>query len=68
MRKFDEPREILIPDVLGTDDKNSCPGILRFRIGTEDQVLYPTFSERAFLLYSLMRPAEMKHTEEGRFL
>lgn len=43
---FTEPRELLIPTVIGTLEKNTCPGLLRFEINGVEQKLYPTDAGR----------------------
>ncbi len=47
---FDEPKELLIPNVLGTMDTNACPGVLHFRIDGLEQVLYPTSAGKGFFI------------------
>ncbi len=65
---FDEPREIMIPTVLGIDEKNSCPGIIRFRIGDTEQVLYPTSSETGFFIVFADETSGNETYGGGRFI
>ncbi|GAH83155.1 unnamed protein product, partial [marine sediment metagenome] len=38
---YEEPRELLIPTIIGTVEKNMCPGILRFDVNGVQQEFYP---------------------------
>jgi len=50
---FDEPMEILIPTMIGTVEKNTCPGVLRFSINGIGQELYPTGTgEKWFIIFA----------------
>ena len=50
---FNEPMEILIPTMIGTVEKNTCPGVLRFSINGIRQELYPTGTgEKWFIIFA----------------
>jgi uncharacterized protein (DUF1684 family) len=50
---FDEPRELLIPTIIGTVEKNMCPGILRFQVNGVEQQLYPVSAgKRLFVIFA----------------
>ncbi len=50
---YEEPRELLIPTIIGTVEKNMCPGILRFNISGVEQEFYPvTAGKRLFVIFA----------------
>jgi uncharacterized protein (DUF1684 family) len=65
---FKDPRELMIPTVIGTYEKNQCPGVLKFRVDGTDQELYPSLSgDELFIVFA----DETSGTETyggGRFL
>lgn len=67
---FSEPKEILIPNVLGGNFKMKSPGILRFKLGGKKYTLEPVLDEIGDELFIIFRDATSK-TETygaGRFL
>jgi uncharacterized protein (DUF1684 family) len=65
---YDEPRELLIPTIIGTVEKNMCPGTLRFSVNGVQQVFYPVAAgKRLFVIFSDETSAEETYGG-GRFL
>ncbi len=51
--EFEEPRELLIPTVIGTVEKNMCPGTLLFKVNGVQQEFYPVeASKRLFVIFA----------------
>ena len=65
---FSEPREFLIPTVLGTAEKYLCPGILRFSIGGTGQELYPVDSDEGLFIIFADETSGLETYGGGRFL
>ena len=65
---FEEPRELLIPTVIGTVEKNECPGILRFNIGDTEQVLYPSGAGEGLFIIFADESSGLETYGGGRFL
>ncbi len=50
---YEEPRELLIPTIIGTVEKNMCPGILRFNVKGVQQEFYPVAAgKRLFVIFA----------------
>ena len=67
-RAFDEPRELLIPTVIGTLEKNTCPGILRFGINGSRQELYPSGTEEGLFIVFADETNGIETYGGGRFI
>ncbi len=65
---FAEPREFLVPTVLGTFESYRCPGILRFSIGGTGQVIYPMESGERFFIIFADGTSGLETYGGGRFL
>jgi uncharacterized protein (DUF1684 family) len=65
---YEEPREMLIPTVLGTFEKNLCPGVLRFSVGDIGQELYPSQAGKGFFLIFADETSGLETYGGGRFL
>jgi uncharacterized protein (DUF1684 family) len=65
---FEEPREMLIPTVLGTYEKNQCPGVLKFKVDGTDQELYPSLSGNDFFIVFADETSGRETYGGGRFL
>lgn len=67
---FKEPKEVLIPNVLGGNFKMKSPGVLRFKLGGKKYALEPVLEEGSDELFIIFRDATSR-TETygaGRFL
>lgn len=65
---FREPGELLIPTVIGTFEKNICPGVLRFSVGGVEQKLYPSEAgDRLFIIFA-DETSGLETYGSGRFL
>jgi uncharacterized protein (DUF1684 family) len=65
---YEEPRELLIPTVIGTVEKNICPGILHFNVNGVQQEFYPvTAGKRLFVIFADETSA-LETYGGGRFL
>jgi uncharacterized protein (DUF1684 family) len=65
---YEEPRELLVPTVIGTEEKNTCPGILRFQVNGVEQQLYPVSAgQRLFIIFADETSA-LETYGGGRFL
>ena len=65
---FKEPKEMLIPTVQGTLEKNQCPGILKFEVGGVDQELYPSSSGSSLFIVFADETSGLATYGGGRFL
>jgi uncharacterized protein (DUF1684 family) len=66
--EFEQPYELNIPTVLGTEEKSSCPGILRFRVAGKKQVLYPTLAGNSLFIVFADETSGLDTYGGGRFL
>lgn len=67
---FDEPKKVLIPNVLGGNFKMKSPGVLKFKIKGKEYLLEPVVEEGSDNLFIIFRDLSSK-TETygaGRFL
>jgi uncharacterized protein (DUF1684 family) len=66
--KYDPPKKILIPTILGTIEESYSPGKLIFTIGSEEYSLEPTSSgSKLFIVYADLTSGEETYGA-GRFL
>lgn len=65
---YDEPRELLIPTIIGTVEKNMCPGILRFTIDGVEQVFYPVAAGKKLFVIFADETSALETYGGGRFL
>jgi uncharacterized protein (DUF1684 family) len=65
---FDKPRELLIPTIIGTVEKNMCPGILHFQVNGSEQQLYPVSAGRRLFVIFADETSAMETYGGGRFL
>ena len=65
---FDEPMELQIPNIIGTIEKGSCPGILHFKVGGQNLELYPTGSGDHLFLVFADETSGLETYGGGRFL
>ena len=65
---FDEPKELLIPTVVGTVEKNNCPGLLRFTVGGAEQELHPSEAEDGLFIIFADETSGIETYGGGRFL
>lgn len=67
---FDEPKEVLIPNVLGGNFKMKSPGVLKFKLGGREYSLEPVLesgSERLFIIFKDLT-SKTETYGAGRFL
>jgi uncharacterized protein (DUF1684 family) len=67
-KAFEKPRKFFIPNVLGTAEEQECPGILRFRVGDVEQMLYPTDAGERFFIVFADQTSGHETYGGGRFL
>jgi uncharacterized protein (DUF1684 family) len=65
---YAEPRELLIPTVIGTVEKNMCPGIIHFRINGVEQQLYPVAAGKRLFVIFADETSALETYGGGRFL
>jgi len=67
---FSEPKEVLIPNVLGGNFKMKSPGILRFKLNGKKYALEPVLEDGSDRLFIIFRDATSKTDTygAGRFL
>ena len=65
---YEEPRELLIPTIIGTVEKNMCPGILRFTVDGVEQVFYPVAAGRRLFVIFADETSALETYGGGRFL
>ena len=65
---YKEPRELLIPTIIGTVEKNMCPGILRFKVGGVEQVFYPVDAGKRLFVIFADETSALETYGGGRFL
>ena len=70
LKPFAEPKEVLIPNVLGGNFKMKSPGVLRFKLNGKKYALEPVLRKTArtnFLSFSATRQAAKKPTARDVF-
>ena len=65
---YEEPLELLIPTVIGTVEKNMCPGILHFNVDGVQQKLYPVAAGRRLFVIFADETSALETYGGGRFL
>ncbi len=67
---FSEPKDVLVPNVLGGSFKMKSPGVLRFRIGSRTFTLEPVVEDGEKQLFIIFRDLSSKKASygAGRFL
>jgi uncharacterized protein (DUF1684 family) len=65
---YEEPRELLIPTVIGTVEKNMCPGILHFTVNGVQQKFYPVTAGRRLFVIFADETSALETYGGGRFL
>ena len=65
---YEEPRELLIPTIIGTVEKNMCPGILRFNVNGVQQEFYPVAAGRRLFVIFADETSALETYGGGRFL
>jgi hypothetical protein len=67
---FDEPKEVLIPNVLGGNFRMKSPGVLRFKLNGKKYALEPVLEEGSDKLFIIFRDATSRAETygAGRFL
>lgn len=68
LEPFEKPRELLIPTIIGTVEKNMCPGILRFHVNGMEQQLYPVSAGKRLFVIFADETSAMETYGGGRFL
>ncbi|KPL22398.1 MAG: hypothetical protein AMS23_07960 [Bacteroides sp. SM1_62] len=68
LEEFEEPMELLIPTVIGTVEKNMCPGTLRFNVNGVPQVFYPVAAGRRLFVIFADETSGLETYGGGRFL
>jgi uncharacterized protein (DUF1684 family) len=66
--EFTEPYELNLPTVHGINERNNCPGTLRFRVGGSEQLLYPTSAGDGFFIVFADETSGLETYGGGRFL
>lgn len=66
--KFDEPKEVLIPNVLGGNFKMKSPGILKFKIKGKEYTLQPVEEEDHLFIIFRDLSSKTETYGAGRFL
>lgn len=65
---YEEPRELMIPTIIGTVEKNMCPGILRFTVNGVPQEFYPVAAGRRLFVIFADETSALETYGGGRFL
>ena len=65
---YEEPRELLIPTIIGTVEKNMCPGILRFSVEGVQQEFYPVAAGKRLFVIFADETSALETYGGGRFL
>ncbi|MCK5461825.1 MAG: DUF1684 domain-containing protein [Bacteroidales bacterium] len=65
---YKEPRELLIPTIIGTVEKNMCPGILRFSVNGVQQEFYPVAAGKKLFVIFADETSALETYGGGRFL
>jgi len=65
---YEEPRELLIPTIIGTVEKNMCPGILRFNVKGVQQKFYPVAAGKKLFVIFADETSALETYGGGRFL
>lgn len=65
---FDEPKEVLIPNVLGGNFKMKSPGVLRFKFKGKEYVLQPVTEEDHLFIIFRDSSSKTETYGAGRFL
>jgi uncharacterized protein (DUF1684 family) len=65
---YEEPSELLIPTIIGTVEKNMCPGILRFTVNGVEQVFYPVAAGKKLFVIFADETSALETYGGGRFL
>jgi uncharacterized protein (DUF1684 family) len=65
---YEEPRELLIPTIIGTVEKNMCPGILRFQVNGAVQEVYPVAAGKRLFVIFADETSGLETYGGGRFL
>jgi uncharacterized protein (DUF1684 family) len=65
---YEEPRELLIPTIIGTVEKNMCPGILHFNVNGVQQKFYPVAAGRRLFVIFADETSALETYGGGRFL
>ena len=65
---YEEPRELLIPTIIGTVEKNMCPGILHFNVNGVEQKIYPVAAGRRLFVIFADETSALETYGGGRFL
>jgi uncharacterized protein (DUF1684 family) len=65
---YEEPRELLIPTIIGTVEKNMCPGILRFNVNGVQQEFYPAAAGKRLFVIFADETSALETYGGGRFL
>ena len=65
---YEEPRELLVPTIIGTVEKNMCPGILHFNVNGVQQKLYPVAAGRRLFVIFADETSALETYGGGRFL
>jgi uncharacterized protein (DUF1684 family) len=65
---YDTPRELLIPTIIGTVEKNMCPGILRFQVNGVEQQLFPVSAGKRLFVIFADETSAVETYGGGRFL
>ena len=66
--EYEEPRELLIPTIIGTVEKNMCPGILRFNVEGVEQEFYPVAAGKKLFVIFADETSALETYGGGRFL
>ena len=66
--EYVEPRELLIPTIIGTVEKNMCPGILRFSVNGIQQEFYPVAAGKKLFVIFADGTSALETYGGGRFL
>ncbi|HLA94929.1 MAG TPA: DUF1684 domain-containing protein [Pyrinomonadaceae bacterium] len=66
--RFDEPKEILVPNVLGGSFKYNSPGLLKFKIGGKEYSLQPVEEEDKLFIIFRDQSSRSETYGAGRFL
>ncbi len=65
---YEEPRELLIPTIIGTVEKNMCPGILHFNVNGVPQEFYPVAAGKKLFVIFADETSALETYGGGRFL
>ena len=65
---YEEPQELLIPTIIGTVEKNMCPGVLRFQVNGTEQHLYPVSAGKRLFVIFADETSALETYGGGRFL